>query len=447
MFFAVSRLWMLCLSFVLDFSLFQILRRTNPRDALRHLVCFASSWPVLVLCVRPFSNTLEAVAVAVVVALVSSDGRCSRLQCYAVAAFAVAGLWVRVTTLAFLAPSAVYHIARLLKARDVSLFAQSVCAILFAASAFVLLDTHFYGASLHRDGTGTGLTVTPWNLFLYNSNTSNLANHGLHPRVTHAAVSMPMLLTAALPLLYRRVFVIARNMARGRVSWLHTDALLASTVLVGIVALSVFPHQEPRFLLPLLVPSFALLSTTSWLSSRRMQYAWAFANAVLVLFWGGLHQGALLPALFSLSADPGACSIAVAGTYSAPATAAASCVSVGQCSSPPVASLEGASVLEIDTFLQTALRRRCVFLVAPASHPLCVTRDCTRRAAVQPTPQTPLLLQVGWLGSRRQRLPGLRHISVAAHLHRVRSATPRDLFRSVSFCCSHFVDFADFCPM
>lgn len=367
-FFVASRLWMLCLSFVLDYCLFKMLLRTNPRDALRYMVCFASSWPVLVLCVRPFSNTLEAISVAAVIAIVTSDGRSSRSRCCAVAALAVAGLWTRVTAAAFLCPSALHHAARLFKAGQLSLLVQSVLAILVAASALALLDTHFYGGSLHRDGMG--YILTPWNLFLYNSNAANLANHGLHPRFTHAAVSVPMLLTAAAPALYCTVLATAVSLARGRMSWLRIDALLASTIAVGIAALSLFPHQEPRFLLPLVVPAFALLSTTSWLSSSRVRCVWMAANAVLVLFWGALHQGALLPALFSLSSDAGSCSIAVAGTYSAPATAVASCAAVGRCRAVPVASLEGASVDEIDSFMRKSLQRQCVLLVAPSSHPL-----------------------------------------------------------------------------
>jgi phosphatidylinositol glycan class Z len=365
MLFVVSRLWMACLSMLLDFSLFILLQRMNTTDAFRHMVNFASSWPVLVLCVRPFSNTLEAVAVALVLALVSSKGRCSAMTCYAVVMCAVAGVWIRVTTIAFLAPAAVFLIARLLKAREISLLVQSIVAIFIAASALVLVDSRFYG--------GTKSIVTPLNLFVYNSNTTNLANHGLHPRITHAAVNMPMLLTAGLPLLFCKVFSTAASLSGGRLSWLHMDTLLAATVFVGITALSLFPHQEPRFLLPLLVPSFALLSTVPRASCIRMRSVWAVLNAALLIFWGGFHQGALLPALFSLSSGSSACAIAVAGTYSAPTAAVAKCAAIGQCSSVPVVSLEGASVPAIDSYVQTSLSHQCVFLVAPYSHPLYVS--------------------------------------------------------------------------
>lgn len=373
MFFLISRLWMVCLSFSLDGSLFILLRRINPSDALQYMILFASSWPVLVLCVRPFSNTLEAVAVSAVIVLVSSKGKCTLMACLAIAVCAVAGVWVRVTTVAFIAPSAVYHAARLLKAREFLLFVQSIVAILLSACLLVLVDSSFYG--------GAGYTLTPLNLFVYNSNTTNLAHHGLHPRITHAAVNMPMLLTTALPPLYHKVFSTAVSLATRRTSWLHTDALLAATVFSGIMLLSLFPHQEPRFLLPLLVPSFALLSTVplaSWSTWRR---AWALSNAALLAFWGGLHQGALLPALYNLSSQSSSCAIAVAGTYSAPASAVAKCSAVGRCSSVPTVSLEGASVLDIDSFLQTSPLRGCVFLLAPSSHPLCVCARETMCAA------------------------------------------------------------------
>ncbi len=368
---------MACLSLFLDFSLFILLRRTNPTDALRYMVAFASSWPVLVLCVRPFSNTLEAVAVALVLALVSSKGRCGATACYTVVACAVTGVWIRVTTVAFLAPAAMFLIAKLLKAREISLLVQSIVATFVAASALVLVDSRFYG--------GTDFTVSPLNLFVYNSNTTNLANHGLHPRITHAAVNMPMLLTAGLPLLYYKVFSTAVSLAAGRLSWLHMDTLLSATVFVGITVLSLFPHQEPRFLLPLLVPSFALLSTVPRASCTRIRTACALLNAALLVFWGGLHQGALLPALYSLSSDSSACAIAVAGTYSAPASAVAKCVAIGQCSSSPVVSLEGASVSAIDSFLQTSLSHHCVVLVAPYSHPLYVSAPAQCATPLNPS--------------------------------------------------------------
>jgi phosphatidylinositol glycan class Z len=367
-FFLVSRLWMACASFLLDYSLLLLLRRTNPAHALRHLLMFASSWPVLVFCTRPFSNTLEAIAVALVLLLVSSPGTgtVGRASSLALAACAVVGVWIRVTTLAFLAPSALYHFARLLKARQFALLLHSVAAIALTAAALVLIDTRFYAAH----SNSTAITVTPWNLFLYNSNTENLATHGLHPRMTHAAVNVPMLLTAAAPALYHKLFASVRHLARREMSWFHLDALLASTLILGIAALSLFPHQEPRFLLPLLVPSIALLSSSGAFSSRRMRYAWTAMNAVLLLFWGGVHQAALIPVLHTLSSRASGCSIVVAGTYSAPASAVARCVSVGNCSSVPVASLEGSSVSDIDAFLSASVRRGCVFLAAPAAHPL-----------------------------------------------------------------------------
>ena len=413
MFFVASRLWMVCVSFLLDYSLFMLLQRAQSKAALQHMVMFASSWPVVVLCARPFSNTVEAVAVALVLALVTSKGSSRPGTCCAIAVCAVVGVWIRVTTVAFLAPSALHHLVKLLKAGQPALVVLNVAAVVIVAAALVLVDTRFYGGdSLHHNGTGH--ILTPWNLFVYNSNTSNLATHGLHPRVTHAVANMPMLMTAALPLLYRRVALSLWRLASGRLSWLHLDALLASTIVVGIMALSLFPHQEPRFLLPLLVPAFALLSPTSFPSSSRMRSIWAVCNVALFLFWGCLHQAALLPVLFSLSAGDNACAIAVAGTYSAPAAAVASCASIGQCSSVPVASLEGASVKQIDARVQAALLHRCVFIAAPASHPLCVNA----------APETAVLCltswQVGSLLDCEAHLRGAVDILVAPHFYRVR---------------------------
>jgi GPI mannosyltransferase 4 len=59
------------------------------------------------------------------------------------------------------------------------------------------------------------MVLTPWNALAYNSRASNLAAHGLHPRVTHAAVNMPLLFGAlyliALPALAKAAWCRLRG--------------------------------------------------------------------------------------------------------------------------------------------------------------------------------------------------------------------------------------------
>ena len=142
----------------------------------------------------------------------------------------------------------------------------------------------------------------------YNAASANLAQHGLHPRFLHAAVNVPMLfLPLALPA--AAAFIAAlRTLLR---SWRSkqrltmaplqppgaaaTAAALSACVLLPLAALSLAPHQEPRFLLPMLLP-LASLGGAAALASRRRIAAWIAFNAALALFWGGAHQAGVLPA-------------------------------------------------------------------------------------------------------------------------------------------------------
>jgi hypothetical protein len=48
--------------------------------------------------------------------------------------------------------------------------------------------------------------LAPLNALRYNSQTSNLAEHGIHPRVTHALVNLPLMFGPLALYLYYRVF-------------------------------------------------------------------------------------------------------------------------------------------------------------------------------------------------------------------------------------------------
>ena len=139
---------------------------------------------------------------------------------------------------------------------------------------------------------------------------SNLAQHGLHPRILHAAVNVPMLFAplltpaissaaAAMRTLLRpaprRPRLTASMAAMQPPGPAATSAAMLVCVLLPLAALSAAPHQEPRFLLPMLLP-LAALGGAGALASRRHVAAWAVFNLALALFWGGAHQAGVLPA-------------------------------------------------------------------------------------------------------------------------------------------------------
>ena len=130
--------------------------------------------------------------------------------------------------------------------------------------------------------------VTPLNNFIYNSNSTNLAQHGLHPRYQHFLVNLPQLLGPATALLFL--------LRRPRITMPLVSALS------GIALLSIFPHQEARFLLPavpLILASVPLpipkIQRKFWIS------AWIFFNVALGIVMGIYHQGGIIPVQMQLA--------------------------------------------------------------------------------------------------------------------------------------------------
>ena len=76
-------------------------------------------------------------------------------------------------------------------------------------------------------------------------------------------------------------------------------AMLAWMVWFPLVALSTAPHQEPRFLLPLLLP-LAATRYAAASGTRARCAAWCALNLAGVVFFGVAHQGGVAPALLAL---------------------------------------------------------------------------------------------------------------------------------------------------
>lgn len=124
--------------------------------------------------------------------------------------------------------------------------------------------------------------ITPLNNFLYNSDSANLAQHGIHPRYQHFLVNLPQLLGPAFPL----IFFLRRS---------HINASVVSA-LSGILFLSIFPHQEARFLLPAVPLILSSIRLPYNLTLRKTWTAtWIIFNLALGLLMGVYHQGGIVP--------------------------------------------------------------------------------------------------------------------------------------------------------
>lgn len=168
----------------------------------------------------------------------------------------------------------------------------------------IALDTAFYSATpitwadlLYRP------VITPLNNFYYNSVTENLAQHGLHPWYQHLLANIPLLLGPGAVLLFTRP---------------HLSIRLYSAV-SGLVVLSIFQHQEARFLLPT-VP--LILSSVRLPSNRTVLRVWVGSwiafNLALGLLMGIYHQGGIVPGQVFMSNQPDATNAIWWKTYSPP---------------------------------------------------------------------------------------------------------------------------------
>lgn len=285
----------------------------NAREAW---MMFITSWVVLVILVRPFSNSVEtfAMAVCALVATHRVGGRGSDVaRCAAIGAIGCVGVFVRFTSAVYIAPWAVFAVMR---AREKSLgnavagALSGVSAACVVAVACVVADTAYFRGVHVTDAFAwnpKNWIVTPWNSFSYNARAENLALHGLHPRYLHAVVNGPIMFGPLWFSFFRDTLFVSQRKAS---TSSPRDALLVhalqASVLVPLLALSFAPHQEPRFLTPMTFPMcvLAALHPTEKLRSRcrRGFFAlWIAFNAILTCLFGILHQGGVVPATQALA--------------------------------------------------------------------------------------------------------------------------------------------------
>lgn len=130
--------------------------------------------------------------------------------------------------------------------------------------------------------------IAPLNNLLYNLDSSNLELHGLHPRYTHLLVNIPVMIGPGLiPLLMSKKSLFS---------------ITNLSIISALVSLSIMPHQELRFLipiLPLLLMNFNF-SKIRFVSSSILLKLWFIFNAIMLVFLGVLHQGGIIPVLADL---------------------------------------------------------------------------------------------------------------------------------------------------
>lgn len=159
-------------------------------------------------------------------------------------------------------------------------FLTLITTILLASSIFVIIDTHLFRSSIY--------VIAPLNNLLYNMSTTNLETHGLHNRYTHILINLPQLVGPAI------LYLIPTSKA-SLVSSLNS--LPSLSIYSALILLSIFPHQELRFLIPLM-PCVCILMVNC--KSRLILKVWVSFNVIMGVILGIFHQSGIIEAINTL---------------------------------------------------------------------------------------------------------------------------------------------------
>ncbi|RDA82625.1 hypothetical protein CP532_1221 [Ophiocordyceps camponoti-leonardi (nom. inval.)] len=299
------RILMFLISFVLeDWALHELI--PSPRHRRVAVLLVASSYVTWTYQTHTFSNSVETLVVAwslvLIQRIVDSRHKSSLLSSAVLGLVVVFGLFNRITFPAFLLIPSLRLIPHFLN-NPLSLLALTSVVLVTTAVA-IALDTSFYTPeTLTWAQLITKPVITPLNNFWYNSSTSNLAQHGLHPWHQHLLANIPQLLGPAAILLFTQP---------------HLSIRLYSAF-SGLAMLSMFQHQEARFLLPtvpLILSSVRL--PRNKLVLRVWVALWIAFNLFMGVLMGTYHQGGIVPGQVFMSNQPDATQAFWWKTYSPP---------------------------------------------------------------------------------------------------------------------------------
>eukprot|EP00536_Pseudo-nitzschia_multiseries_P004098 jgi/Psemu1/187255/e_gw1.66.141.1 len=346
----VPRIACALLSFLaMDCSVWSICKTVDSRKAVKTkggvptpVLLLASAWPTMVMLTRPFSNSVESYVLALLMATIltnDSDGKQRVLSessidfffCCKVGTICALGIFTRFTFVFFAFPILLFLLRNMVRSFGImkgTLWTKlwwMAISFAFVALGIVWADTIFYSSRpnvLNMESSDrsdvpmpsllnySSFVLTPFNALAYNSKTSNLKDHGLHPRWTHAVVNMLIMYGPSALATYHVIATKSMNRTGSTTTSTHQSRkteeddgyLLVSgaVVIFGLGFLSLAPHQEPRFLLPLLLPLVLLGEKPFQSYPRAGPFIWVLFNSILFILFGVLHQGGVTQSLLSI---------------------------------------------------------------------------------------------------------------------------------------------------
>ena len=292
------------------------------------LFLLSTSYVTHVFATRPFSNTLETGVFGILLVLLTYPENTQLSTSFSkdmpeanympvykyilIGSFTSLGVFCRQTFFVFaLVPYFGYLIGQIKKQVQIlQIVGRSVfmaIGFLIATMIFVLLDSWYFGYL--QNGK---VVLTPWNFIKYNSLQSH--NHGHHPFFTHFLVNIPLLFG---PLAFLFYFELASLLLcrfcgsnpTETIDQVDTEnkkqykLVLILCIFVPVLILSFIPHQEPRFIMPVLLPMVLLFSSevVNLKHSSTIFMSWSIWNVIGYIFFGILHQGGVVPSLLHLN--------------------------------------------------------------------------------------------------------------------------------------------------
>ncbi|CAG8433436.1 1778_t:CDS:10 [Diversispora eburnea] len=316
----------------LDYVSYTIADSYYPRNTLKSLLVFASSYTLLIYHTRSFSNTVESILLALCFIIYikgtipyiplkrklgEPSVREEFLSNYAfLLGFLLAlGCFTRITFILYAFPiglAFLHHIFISTRVQQRN-WTDKILEMMPACLGFVLTtilcvlaDSLYFGSLII---TFDNNALIKEHIFIllnnpmrileiaYNINSDNLAEHGIHPRYLH--ILNFVLLFGPLVLLTMKDLNASFTYMRFKAKSKYKTVIIYSG-LCGLLLLSIIPHQEPRFLLPLFVPVIIVPSDRLQKIPRLFWVAWAIFNLICAVFYGGLHQAGIIPIIQKL---------------------------------------------------------------------------------------------------------------------------------------------------
>ncbi|PIA17675.1 hypothetical protein COEREDRAFT_96592 [Coemansia reversa NRRL 1564] len=327
------RIFSAMLSFVVDICVYKTVRRLHPGAAMRPtMILLASSYSLVVFHTHTFANSFASVLLAVCLNMLSviesrvqssvsrkaAGNHLLKWPCVGLGSALALGTFVHISFPMFSLPLGIVCVVLLYRMRQRAQTIQSSTMVSIATAAnsgvfwfafsglataliIVIVDSLYYrslhlsftNGRLHLSGT---MTFAPLNNILYNTDRTNLAVHGIHPWYNHILLSMPVLFGPLYFLAIAKAGMFI-SLSNSRTNASYTSVTAAISIITGLAMLSMAPHQEPRFLLPVL-PAI-MVCTWRWHSIflRRLWHFWVLFNLILAIAYGVIHQAGVIPTL------------------------------------------------------------------------------------------------------------------------------------------------------